>query len=90
MLNTMLDLESDRSVMSADEMNAFIESVGRSELFEEIEELKSDKRSVLNASNPHPYPRYLKAVLVSLVALQYDERWVNTTFKDALDKRYYK
>lgn len=68
-------------VMTEEEMNQYIDNIGRTELFDEIRHI---------VSNPphHPYPRYLKAIRVSLVALGYDETWVNTTFRDALEKRY--
>lgn len=34
------------------------------------------------------YPRYIKAVRVSLVAMGYDEQWVDTEFRDAIEKKY--
>ena len=34
------------------------------------------------------YPRYIKAVRVSLVEMGYDEQWVDTEFRDAIEKKY--
>ena len=34
------------------------------------------------------YPRYLKAVRVTLVSLGFDKEWVNTDFRDALVAQY--
>lgn len=34
------------------------------------------------------YPRYLKAVRVTLVSLGFDKEWVNTDFRDALEAQY--
>jgi len=34
------------------------------------------------------YPRYLKAVRVTLVSLGFDEEWVDTDFRDALEAQY--
>ena len=62
--------------MSNEEMNNFIENVGRRELYNEMEQ------------NPRRYPKYLKAVRVTLVELGFDARWVDDTFRDALEKRY--
>ena len=62
--------------MTAQQMMDFIKGIGRSELWDELEE------------RPKGYPRYLKAVRVSLVELGYDEQWVDTTFRTALEKEY--
>lgn len=69
-------------IMTKEEMDAFIEKIGRSELYDELESM--------NKAIPRiPYSRYLKAVRVSLVALGYDEKWVDTEFRDALEKKYH-
>lgn len=62
--------------MTEQKMMTFIKSIGRSELWDELEE------------RPNEYPRYLKAVRVSLIELGYDEQWVDTTFRTALEKEY--
>ena len=72
-------------IMTESELNNFIEKVGRSELYDEIKDCNAGKFS---ASNPHPYPRYLKAVRVVLITLGYDAAWVEGTFADALERRY--
>lgn len=67
--------------MSEDEMTEYINKIGRSELFDEIKDMKK--------SNVYQnYPYYLKAIRVSLIALGYDQQWVETTFKNALNKKY--
>lgn len=62
--------------MTEKEMMEFIRGVGRSELWDELKD------------RPKQYPRYLKAVRVSLVELGYDEEWVDTTFREALESYY--
>lgn len=62
--------------MTEQQMMDFIKGIGRSELWDELEE------------RPNKYPRYLKAVRVTLVELGYDEQWVDTTFRTALEKEY--
>lgn len=58
-----------------------VEKVGRTELFEEI--------SSMGPAIPRiPYPRYLKAVRVTLVSLGFDQDWVEGDFRDALEARY--
>lgn len=68
--------------MDKDEMKRYILSLGRSELFDEIDHMRSEVGKRI------PYPRYLKAIRVSLVALGYDQQWVEGEFRDALDKMY--
>jgi hypothetical protein len=81
------DLQNHRAVMDEDEMWIFIESIGRTELYDEIEDL-NNKNYTLVRRNGIPSSRYLKAIRVSLVAQGYDEQWVDTTFRDALEKQY--
>ena len=63
-------------IMSNEGMNELIENVGRYELYDEMEQ------------NPRHYPKYLKAVRVTLVELGFDAHWVDGPFRDALEKRY--
>ena len=65
-------------IMNHNEMNTFILNIGRSELFQELRELRESGW----------YPRYLKAVRVSLIALGYDSLWVERPFRTALDRFY--
>ena len=58
-----------------------VNSIARVELFDEIYSMKSAVTRI-------PYPRYLKAVMVTLVSLGFDEEWVNTDFRDALEAQY--
>ena len=62
-------------IMRQEEMMHFIKGIGRAELYDEIE-------------NSTKYPNYLKAVRVTLVFLGFDEKWVDTEFRDALEKFY--
>lgn len=71
----MTEIKNRRIIMDKDEMNKFIENIGRTELYDEIH-------------NSNGYPRYIKAVRVSLIALGYDEEWVNSEFRDAIEKKY--
>ena len=75
-------------MMTEEAMYAFIENIGRAETFDELEDVFSDRSVFVRPNCPHPYPRYLKAVRVSLVELGYDEKWVDTVFRDALEERY--
>ena len=58
-----------------------VDKVGRLELSDEISSMKKAIPRI-------PYPRYLKAVRVTLVSLGFDEEWVNTDFRDALEAKY--
>lgn len=60
-----------------------VEDIGRIELFDEIQSMERAWPRI-------PYPRYLKAVRVTLVSLGFDEEWVNTEFRDALEAKYLK
>lgn len=62
--------------MTEQKMMDYIKRIGRCELWDELKE------------RPKKYPRYLKAIRVSLVELGFDEQWVDTTFRAALEKEY--
>lgn len=66
-------------VMTDGTMNDFIEQIGRAELYEEL-----DSMTQQNAW----YPRYLKAVRVTLITVGYDFNWVETRLREALEARY--
>ena len=83
------DMLSNRAVMTENEMNDYIEKIGRSELFEEIDDLRNPMYAMIRR-NGVPYPLYLKAILVSLVEQGYDQEWVTTTFKRSLEDKYLK
>ena len=80
-------MSNTAKIMTNEEMKDFIEKVGRTELFDEKEDLANANYKLVRG-NTDPYPRYLKAVRVSLVALGYDEKWVEGEFRDALEARY--
>lgn len=71
----------EKKIMTNEEMNTFIERVGRSEIWEE-------KRRIANGNLNYNYPTYLKAVRVTLITLGYDQDWVETVFAPALDAKY--
>lgn len=83
-----LDLQCGCAKMDEDEMNEYIENIGRTELFDELENINNENYTIIRPNCSKVYPRYLKAIRVGLVAQGYDENWVNTTFRDALEKRY--
>ena len=85
--NRLEDLENKRAIMDEDEMNKFIEKIGRCELYEEVQDSKLRRGERFNMQW-NGYPRYIKAVRVSLVAMGYDEQWVDTEFRDAIEKKY--
>ena len=74
--------------MGKSEMDTYINKIGRTELFDELKDIHNSAYGLIRGSIP--YPRYLKAIRVSLVALGYDEEWVESTFKEALEKKYLK
>jgi len=74
------ELENKNIRMSAEEMTSFIDRISRTELLTEISEL-SDRPIT---------PRYLKAIRVSLIELGYDQSWVETEFRHALEEKYIK
>lgn len=77
-----------RAVMTEMEMKRCIEALEKHELFEKLKRLSSngDDKMKQNCRNVHM--RYLKSAMTSLIRLGYDEHWVNTTFREALEKRY--
>lgn len=81
------DLQNHRAVMDEDEMRMFIESIGQAELDEEMEDVNEQSRKAVQ-SGLQSSSRYLKAIRVALVGQGYDEKWVDTTFRDALEKQY--
>ena len=84
-----IDLDNSDAIMEDEEMYEYIEKIGREELFDEIKDLSSDKYMFVRHNCPHPYPRYLKAIRVSLIAQGYDQKWVETKFRYALEDRYF-
>ena len=72
------DLDNKCAIMDNDEMYEYIDSVGRTELFDELKDINSNEYALVRHNCPHPYSRYLKAIRVSLVAQGYDEQWVDT------------
>ena len=62
-------------------MYSFIDSIDRLELHEELRSIYIEKSQI-------GYPKYLKVVLVTLTALDYDSTWVNTTFRYLLEETY--
>lgn len=71
----------NKKIMEENEMIEFINSIDRVELQMEMKELEK--------SNIGRFPRYLKAVKVSLISLGYDEEWVESVFASALLKKYF-
>ena len=67
--------------MTEDQMYSFIETINKNELHEELRKIYIEKSQI-------GYPKYLKAILVSLTALDYDSTWVNTTFRCLLEETY--
>lgn len=77
----------NKKIMTEEEMNNFIESVGRVELFDELEFIR--KKEYFNPTNLIGRDScYLKAIRVALVTLGYDEKWAYSIFADALEARY--
>ena len=70
--------------MNKEMMNEFIDNIGRTELYDELHDVYGEKRHLMRIT----YPRYLKAVRVSLVELGYDPKWVDGPFRDALEEKY--
>ena len=71
----------NKKKMTEDQMYSFIDAIDRNELHEELRKIYIEKSQV-------GYPKYLKAILVSLTALNYDSTWVNTTFRYLLEETY--
>lgn len=75
--------------MTPAESERFINAVGRSELFDELRQIEEDTAWSEHAQTwGARKSRYLKAVRASLVALGYDEQWVNGEFRTLLEARY--
>lgn len=71
----------EQKKMTADQMRLFIDAIDRYKFQEELRKIYIEKSQV-------GYSKYLKAVLVSLIALDYDSTWVNTTFRYLLEETY--
>lgn len=70
-------------ILTNEEMKNFIVKVGRSELFEELKQMSEG-----NAVMRIPSSRYLKAIRATLHTLGFDAKWIDTTFRDALEEYY--
>lgn len=79
------DLRNHCAVMDKEEMLYYIDSIDRTELYIEKDDAK---KFAHNGTMWNGYPRYLKAIRVSLIAMGYDEQWVETIFRDALEAKY--
>lgn len=71
-------------IMTNECMMEFIESIGRSELYDELAMMQIQKRPPAVTKESF----YLKGVCTTLKALGYDEQWVCMTFCPAF-KAYY-
>ena len=71
------DLLNRRATMDDEEMRKYIKLIDRNELDEDIREKKCES-----------VERYLQAIRVSLIVQGYDQEWVETTFREALEERY--
>lgn len=67
--------------MTEDQMYSFVDSVDGNELHEELRRIYIERTQT-------GYPKYLKAIQVSLIALGYDSTWVNTEFRYLLEETY--
>lgn len=72
--------------MTNDCMRQFIESLGRSELYDEMALMRTQKRPPAMSKESF----YLKGVCTTLVELGYDEWWVAGTFRPAFEAYYMK
>ncbi len=82
------DIIEKRAVMTEMEMKRCIEALEKHELFEKLKRLSSNGDDMMKQNCRNVHMRYLKSVMASLIKLGYDEHWVNTTFREALEKRY--
>lgn len=86
--DTRVNLLRCNAMMTEEEMDAFIDKVARHELHQELEQMYIAQRACTDLPVKWGYPRYLKAVRASLVALGYDEDWVNGPFRMVLERKY--
>lgn len=70
--------------MTTDCMMQFIKSLGRSEIYDELALMKTQKRPPAMSKESF----YLKGVCTTLVELGYDEWWVAVTFQPAFKECY--
>ena len=71
----------EQKKMTEDQMYSFIDNIDRIELHEELRKIYIEKTQI-------GYPKYLKAVLITLIALGYESTWVNTEFRYLLEETY--
>lgn len=68
-------------VLNEQATKELVNNIGKEELFDEIRSMKSTVPRIA-------YPRYLKTVRVTLLSLGFDEEWLDTDFRDALEVQY--
>jgi hypothetical protein len=80
-------MKNNKRIMTLAEMQTFIKQVGRSELFDELKFIKN--REYFNPCTLIGRDSiYLKAITISLMALDYDEKWVQGPFTSLLNHYY--
>ena len=79
-------MDTKAKIMTTEEMQDYFQKIGRAELYEEIEAIKNRK----DGPKRKTISIYLKAIRTSLIALGYNSLWVNTTFKYAMLRYFFK
>lgn len=77
---------TDGKTMTNAQMTEFIKSIGRAELYDELNLMRTQERPF----NMTQGLFYLKGVCVTLVELGYDGDWVYGTFRAAFEEYYKK
>lgn len=80
-------METERK-MSEKEVEYFLSHIVREEMLEDIYDAVN-KRGFYGEGIGHKYPRYLKAVKVSVVTFGFDCQWVYGEFDERLSEKYY-
>lgn len=75
--------------MGKEEMHAFLKAIARDELWQEKALIPSLRKTPELGNLRYGYPRYLKAIRVSLIAQGYDVAWVEGPFRTALENMYW-
>ena len=87
---TVNEVNRDRKkkVMDENEMRTFLHAIGRDELNQEKKLMAFLQNSPFCGHEQYGYPRYLKAIRVSLIAQGCDPAWVEGVFRRELDAMY--
>lgn len=81
------DMMNKKAVLMDNDMHIFIDGIAKEEMFEKLQTVynKSDDKMKQHCVTLHK--KYIKTVRNSMIRNGFEERWVDTTFMNALKLR---